>query len=98
MWCVRQGWGFTEMPAEVSYAPEAKRRVLYDFWAKFVGEPVVLLGGSIGGGFAMDFAAEHPDAVQQLVLVDPQVRSWAELRRPPRPLARSAPAGLAQRR
>jgi len=75
------GWGFTEMPAEVSYAPEAKRRVLYDFWAKFVGEPVVLLGGSIGGGFAMDFAAEHPDAVQQLVLVDPQ--AFASLAPPP---------------
>jgi hypothetical protein len=28
----RQGWGFTEMPADVDYSPKAKRQLLYDFW------------------------------------------------------------------
>lgn len=75
------GWGFTEMPKEVSYTPEAKRKVLYDFWRQYVGTPIVLVGGSIGGAFAIDFAREHPDAVDKLVLVDPQV--FASLPPPP---------------
>lgn len=61
------------MPADATYTPEAKRQVLYAFWKKYVGTPVILLGGSIGGAFAIDFAIEHPDAVHKLVLVDPQV-------------------------
>ena len=68
-----QGWGFTEMPKNVSYTPEAKRKVLYSFWKQYIGTPIVLVGGSIGGAFAIDFALEHPDAVDKLVLVDPQV-------------------------
>ena len=41
---------------------------------QYIGTPVVLMGGSIGGALAIDFAVEHPDAVSKLVLVDPQVR------------------------
>jgi pimeloyl-ACP methyl ester carboxylesterase len=62
------------MPRDVSYSPEAKRKVLYDFWKQYIGTPIVLLGGSIGGAFAIDFALNHPDAVGKLVLVDPQVK------------------------
>lgn len=75
------GWGFTEMPKDVSYTPEAKRKVLYSFWKQYINTPIVLLGGSIGGAFAIDFALEHPDAVEKLVLVDPQV--FASLPPPP---------------
>lgn len=75
------GWGFTEMPTDVDYSPKAKRQLLYDFWKQYIGTPVVLMGGSIGGALAIDFAVEHPDAVAKLVLVDPQ--AFASL--PPSP-------------
>ena len=84
MFC-SQGWGFTEMPKDVSYTPEAKRKVMYDFWKQYIGTPVVLLGGSIGGAFAIDFALEHPDAVEKLVLVDPQV-GYSSCLAPPPPI------------
>ena len=41
------------------------------------GRPVVLLGTSLGGTVAIDYATSHPDDLERLVLVDAQVR-WAE--------------------
>eukprot|EP00959_Pyramimonas_sp_CCMP1952_P060352 1260937-Pyramimonas_sp.AAC.1 len=50
------------------------------------------MGGSIGGAIAIDFAVEHPDAVEKLILVDPQV--FATLPPPPdKPPAMPAPLG-----
>ena len=54
-----------------------------------IGRPVALLGASLGGATAIDFAAAHPDAVAKVVLVDAQ--AYAEglgpLASAPRPLA-----------
>eukprot|EP00238_Polyblepharides_amylifera_P013543 CAMPEP_0196588026 /NCGR_PEP_ID=MMETSP1081-20130531/59340_1 /TAXON_ID=36882 /ORGANISM="Pyramimonas amylifera, Strain CCMP720" /LENGTH=384 /DNA_ID=CAMNT_0041910397 /DNA_START=3 /DNA_END=1154 /DNA_ORIENTATION=+ len=75
------GWGFTELAEGVSYSPASRRQLLYDFWKQYIGTPVILLGGSIGGAIAIDFAAAHPDAVEKLVLVDPQ--AFASLPPPP---------------
>jgi pimeloyl-ACP methyl ester carboxylesterase len=36
-----------------------------------VGEPFDLVGHSLGGGVAIQFAAQHPDAVRRLILVAP---------------------------
>ena len=41
------------------------------FWRdELNGEPVVVVGASLGGAVALDFAASHPEAVTGLVLVD----------------------------
>jgi len=52
--------------------PDQKREHLYAFWKAKVGRPMTLLGASLGGAIALDFALAHPDAVARLVLVDPQ--------------------------
>lgn len=36
------------------------------------GRPVTLVGASLGGAIALDFAYEYPDAVRRLVLIDAQ--------------------------
>ena len=38
-----------------------------------VGRPATLIGTSLGGTVAIDFAAEHGDDVERLVLIDAQV-------------------------
>uniref|UniRef100_A0A7S4GHZ0 AB hydrolase-1 domain-containing protein n=1 Tax=Eutreptiella gymnastica TaxID=73025 RepID=A0A7S4GHZ0_9EUGL len=68
------GWGFTERHPEIQdYSPEAKRIHFYNFWKQHLGsQPMILVGASIGGAMAIDFALEHPEAVEKLVLVAPQ--------------------------
>ena len=36
----------------------------------------ILIGGSMGGGIAIDFTLEHPEMVQALVLVGPALGGW----------------------
>lgn len=44
---------------------------LHAFWkSEMGGEPVVVVGASLGGAVALDFAASYPEAVAGLVLVD----------------------------
>ena len=64
------GFGLTH-PAGRSGTVQANVRVLRTFLAKVVGEPVVLVGNSMGGLISMMFAAEDPGAVAALVLLDP---------------------------
>jgi len=49
----------------------ANRRLLNQFIREIVGEPVVLMGNSMGGAISLLQAAAAPDTVQALVLVDP---------------------------
>ena len=47
------------------------RQHLHAFWAQQLeGRPVVLVGASLGGAVALDFATTHPEAVTKLVLID----------------------------
>ncbi|MDQ1686143.1 MAG: hypothetical protein QOC82_2880 [Frankiaceae bacterium] len=49
----------------------ANRRLLDRFLREVVGEPVVLMGNSMGGAISLLEAAASPDLVRGLVLVDP---------------------------
>ena len=65
-------------------------RHLEAFWSQYLGNrPCVLLGSSLGGAIALDFAAAHPEAVLQLVLLDAQgfIDGIGPMANLPRPLA-----------
>ena len=48
-------------------------RLLQRFLTEVVGEPVVLLGHSMGGVLSLQHTAEHPGTVSRLVLLSPPV-------------------------
>lgn len=64
------GFGFTDRPLDVPFTPDAIKTHLYYTWKSLIGEPVILVGASMGGAVAIDFALTYPDAVQHLVLID----------------------------
>ena len=50
-----------------------------EFWKRqCAGQKVVLLGASLGGALAIDFAAAHPECVDRLVLMDAGGESYAQ--------------------
>jgi len=64
------GFGFTERKPDVAISPEAIDQHLYAFWKTVIGQPMVLVGASMGGAAAIAFALNHPEAVAGLVLLD----------------------------
>ena len=77
----------------------ANAELLHDFIAKIVGEPVVLMGNSMGGHIAIIEAATHAEWVDAMVLVDPAIPGTHVSRPEPLMLATMAAlsvAGLAQ--
>jgi len=50
--------------------PDLIRQHLAAFCEQVIGEPVVLVGASMGGGVAIDLTVSHPALVKQLVLID----------------------------
>uniref|UniRef100_A0A7S2N1Z3 AB hydrolase-1 domain-containing protein n=1 Tax=Haptolina brevifila TaxID=156173 RepID=A0A7S2N1Z3_9EUKA len=55
------------------------REHLYAFWKRQLGDQkVTLVGFSLGGAVAIDFAASHPECVDRLVLVDAGGESYAQ--------------------
>lgn len=64
------GFGFTDRPAKLSFTPAAIKSHLYAFWQTHIAQPMILVGASMGGAAAIDFALTYPDAVQALVLID----------------------------
>ncbi|MEM6597579.1 MAG: alpha/beta fold hydrolase [Cyanobacteria bacterium P01_C01_bin.69] len=59
----------TKQPTD-TINPDVIRQHLAAFCQQIVGEPVVLVGASMGGGVAIDLATSHPNLVQKLVLLD----------------------------
>ncbi len=73
------GFGASEK-ASVTYKVELWVEQVYDFWRTFIGQPVVLVGNSIGSLVSLAAAAVHPDMVQGIVMLslpDPSVREEA---------------------
>lgn len=67
------GWGFSDTSSKISsFSAEAKREHLHEFWREHIRRPAVVVGPSLGGAAAIDFAISHPEAVAKLVLIDAQ--------------------------
>lgn len=64
------GFGFTDRPADSPFTPAAIKIHLYHFWKTLIARPMILVGASMGGAAAIDFALTYPDAVEKLVLID----------------------------
>ena len=64
------GFGFTDRLADCPFTPAAIKTHLHHFWKTFMARPMILVGASMGGAAAIDFALTYPDAVEKLVLID----------------------------
>ncbi|QFZ92217.2 alpha/beta fold hydrolase [Synechococcus elongatus] len=64
------GFGFTERPEGLEISPATIRQHLWGCWQAWYQKPIVLVGASMGGAIAIDFALHHPEAVAALVLID----------------------------
>ncbi len=64
------GFGFCDRPATAPVDPDAIKQHLLSFCQQVIGQSVVLIGASMGGGVAIDFATSYPEMVKQLVLID----------------------------
>ncbi len=63
------GFGFTERIRGIDYNPASIKAHLYSFW-KLIDRPLTLIGASMGGATAIDFALDYPQAVEKLVLIN----------------------------
>jgi pimeloyl-ACP methyl ester carboxylesterase len=64
------GFGFTDRTLSPRINPTTIKLHLYQFWQQCIGQPMVLVGASMGGAAAIDFTLTYPEAVTRLVLID----------------------------
>ncbi|MBD2189437.1 alpha/beta fold hydrolase [Pseudanabaena mucicola] len=63
------GFGLTERFPNAQISPEAIKEHLYYFWKTVIAKPIILVGASMGGAAAIDFALTYPDVVEKLILI-----------------------------
>jgi pimeloyl-ACP methyl ester carboxylesterase len=73
------GFGFTERAMGLNFSPVSICDHLHSFWQTMIQRPMVMVGASMGGAAAIDFALKYPQAVEKLVLIDS-----AGLQQPPK--------------
>ncbi|WP_413164174.1 alpha/beta fold hydrolase [Capilliphycus salinus ALCB114379] len=64
------GFGFSERHPRICYNPGSILSHLYHSWKTLIGQPLILLGASMGGATAIDFTLAYPEIVQKLILID----------------------------
>ncbi|MEB3336566.1 MAG: alpha/beta hydrolase [Leptolyngbyaceae bacterium] len=64
------GFGFTDRSPKIPLNPDTIKTHLYACWQTLINRPVVLVGASMGGAAAIDFALTYPEVVEKLVLID----------------------------
>lgn len=64
------GAGFTECDPTLSVNPTTIQQHLLSVITTWIKRPVTLVGASLGGAVAIDFALQHPNWVRSLVLID----------------------------
>ncbi|MGF1537280.1 MAG: alpha/beta fold hydrolase [Elainellaceae cyanobacterium] len=64
------GFGFTAQAAGWPVNRLTIRQHLYRSWQTLINRPVALVGASLGGAIAMDFALAHPECVARLILIN----------------------------
>ncbi|KAM0058702.1 putative triacylglycerol lipase [Helianthus debilis subsp. tardiflorus] len=67
------GWGFSNLEKLPQCNVESKRDHLFQFWKTYIGRPMLLVGPSLGAAVAIDFAINHPEAVDKLIFIDASV-------------------------
>src|SRR5258708_11149513 len=66
--------GFGQTPLfQRSAAVGRNTELVHEFIEKVIGEPVAIMGNSMGGHIAMLEGAVHPDLVTAMILVDPAI-------------------------
>ena len=64
------GFGFCDRTVTPQINPTLIKQHLLAFCQQIIGQPIILVGASMGGGAAIDFATSHPEQVSKLVLID----------------------------
>jgi pimeloyl-ACP methyl ester carboxylesterase len=85
------GFGHTPLHGRAATVG-SNAELVHDFIESVIGEPVIVMGNSMGGHIAIIEAATHPDWVTSMVLVDPAVPGTHVTR--PEPLMLGAMAAL----
>ncbi|KAF5180174.1 alpha/beta-Hydrolases superfamily protein [Thalictrum thalictroides] len=67
------GWGFSDLGQSPQCNVASKREHLYQLWKSYIKKPMILVGPSLGAAAAIDFAVNHSEAVEKLILIDASV-------------------------
>lgn len=67
------GWGFSDLERLPPCNVTSKREHFYQLWKTYIKRPMILVGPSLGAAVAVDFAVNHPEAVENLVFIDASV-------------------------